>query len=277
MRHRIPLLFLGISLVISGCVNLTAVNDFAKEGSVIAANKAMLDDTDAQTEARKYDPSYEDPASKDFVDRLAVTNHALDALNGYMTVLAQLSANDVANVSSDFSTIGTGLKDLHVTSSAVQSGLNATSALTNLLLDAAVRGDIKKLLTASGQPIADITGYLIDQAQTTANTYSQAIAVNNKYWGDLTKQGDSDKEFCKSANLCAAVYVLATQARDVDSQSLSAKASAAEAAVAAFRKIRTDNAALVEHVDHLDDQAVIQILKNDEPDLLTAIRNLRSL
>jgi hypothetical protein len=277
MRHCNRLLFVILSFSIAGCVDLTAVNDFAKESSLITANKAMLDDTDAQTEARKYNSSYVDPTSKAFTDRLVVTNHALDALNAYMTVLAQLSANDVANVSSDFSAMGTGLKDLHVTEPTVQSGLNAASALTNMLLDAAVRTDIKKLLTAGAQPVADITTYLIDQAQTTENTYNQAIAVNNQYWGDLTKQTRTDEQFCKTANVCSAVYLLATRARDGDSKVLSAKAAAAGAAVKALRKIRADNAALVEHVDHLDAKAVVQLLKNDEPDLMTAIRNLRTL
>jgi hypothetical protein len=59
-----------------------------------------------------------DPESKAFKDRLAVTNYALQALKGYMTVLAQLSAKGVANVSSDFSRIGTAPKFFNVTDRA---------------------------------------------------------------------------------------------------------------------------------------------------------------
>jgi hypothetical protein len=270
--------------ILSGCsVNLSAVGDFAKEGSLISSNKAMLNDTAAQTEVREYDDqnniasNFIDPTSKAFTDRLAVTNYALEALNGYMTVLAQFSANGVATVSSDFSTIGTAFKSLNVTDPKVQQGLDATSALTNILLDAAIRNDIKKLIIDSAAPVDQITAYLIDQAQTTSNTYNQAIAVNNKYWGDLTHQTSEDVKFCGQVNLCKPVYVLTNRARITDEADLSAKAAAAAAAVTAFQKIRRDNAALVNNVDHLDDAALVEILKNDEPDLLTAIRNLKTL
>ena len=277
MRDRNKITFIITLFFLCGCVNLTAVNDFAKESSVISANKAMLDDSDAQTEARKYDSSYPDPNSADFKNRLAVTNRALDALNAYMSVLAQLSANDVSNVSSDFNTIGSELKALNVTDPAVQKGVSATSALVDLLLNSVVRSDIKKLLINSAQPVADITGYLIDQAQTTANTYVQAIAVTNKYWGDLTSQTDRDKEFCKTAHLCETVYVLATRTRDADAAVLAKKNAAAMAAVKAFAKIQSDNAALVKNADHLDAKNLVDLLKADEPDLKTAINNLRAL
>jgi hypothetical protein len=279
MRHPGRVALVVTCFFLSGCVDLTAVGDFAKESSVISSNKAMLDDTAAQTEARKYDTAnkFIDPTSKAFTDRLAITNHALDALNGYMTVLAQLSAGGVANVSSDFSAIGSALKSLKVTEPAVQPALNATSALVNILLDASVRSDVKKLITAAAAPVDQITAYLVDQAQTTSNTYTQAIAVNNKYWGDLTQQTDQDVKLCKSANICKLLDQLANRARAADYADLSAKAAAADAAVTAFKKIRSDNAALVANVDHLDSAALIAILKNDEPDLLTAIRNLKSL
>ncbi len=285
MRYRYNIGLTIACFVLSGCgVNLSAVGDFAKESSLISSNKAMLDDTAAQTEIREYDVengiqnnNFIDPASKEFTDRLAVTNSALEALNGYMTALAQLSANGVANVSSDFSIIGTALKSLNVTDPAVQPGLNATSALVNILLDAAVRNDIEKLLRASAAPVDQITAYLVDQAQTTSNTYNQAIAVNDKFWGVLTHQTGEDIKFCNRVNLCKPVYVLANRARGADRADLSAKAAAADAAVVAFQKIRRDNAALVANVDHLDAAALITILKNDEPDLLSAIHNLKAL
>jgi hypothetical protein len=277
MRYNGSIVITIACIILSGCVDLTAVSDFAKESSLISSNKAMLDDTAAQTEAHKYYDNFIDPASKAFVDRLAVTNHALDALNGYMTVLAKLSANDVANVTSDFSTIGTELKKLNVTDPAVQPAIAASSALTNLLLDATVRNDIKKLIITSAEPVDKIMAYLVDQAQTTSNTYNQAVAVNNKYWGDLTTQTKEDANFCKLANICKTLYYLADRARDADNASLNSKADAADAAVKAFKKIRVDNAALVANVDHLNGKALVAILKNDEPDLLTAVRNLKSL
>jgi hypothetical protein len=284
MPYKSCVAFAIACFVLAGCADMTAVGDFAKESSVISSNKAMLDDTVAQTEARDYAKhanqtpnAFADPKSKAFVDRLAVTNAALAALNAYMTVLAQLTGNDMANVSSNFSTIGSTLKSLHVTDPAVQSARNATSALVNILLDAAVRNDIKKLLTAAATPIDQITAYLADQAQTTSNTYNQAIAVNNKYWGDMTGQSAEDARFCKLANLCQTVYLLANRAHAADQADLTAKAAAADAAVVAFQKIRGDNAAMVANVDHLSDQGLIAILKNDEPYLLTAISSLKSL
>lgn len=281
MRFENILAF-ALCLALSGCANLSAVGDFAKESSVISANKALLDDTDAQTEAREYalalnlPNGFVDPASKEFTDRLAVTNQALAALNAYMTVLAQLSAKDVANVSSEVSTIGTALTSLNATDPKLQPALSAASALTNILLNGVIRKDIKKLIDSAAAPVDDIAGYLVDQAQTTSNTYNQAIAVSNRYWGSLTTPSKGESEFCRTANLCKVVDVLANRARDADIKNLSAKAAAADSASAAFKKIRSDNAALVKNTDHLDDKALIAMLKNDEPDLQAAIRTLKS-
>jgi hypothetical protein len=278
-----PMLAFALSAALSGCVDLSAVGDFAKESSVISANKALLDDTDAQTEVREYalalnlPNSFADPASKEFKDRLAVTGHALAALNGYMTVLAQLSAKEAANVSAEVSTIGTALESLNPSDPKLQPGLNAASALANLLLNDAIRKDIKKLIDSAAAPVDEIANYLADQAQTTSNTYTQAIAVSNRYWSSLTAPSKRDAEFCRTANLCKAVDVLADRARDADNKSLSAKAAAADTAAAALKKIRSDNAALVKNTDHLDDKALIAMLKNDEPDLQAAIRATKSL
>lgn len=264
--------------ILAGCVNLTPVSNFAKESSVIAANKAMLDDTPAQAEAHLYAPNnFIDPTSKTFTDRLAVTNKALAALDGYMSVLAQLSASGTANVSSDFSTIGSGLKSLGITDPTVQPAITATSTLTNIVLEAVVTKDVKTLITKAAGPIDQITSYLVDQAQTTSNTYNQAIAVNNHYWGDLTQQTKQDAQFCKTTNLCKTLYGLANRAHAADVADLNAKAAVADAAVTAFKKIRTDNAALVTNVNQLDAQALVVLLKADEPYLLAAINSLKAL
>jgi hypothetical protein len=278
MRATARTLFLAACCVLAGCVDLTAVSDFAKESSIITANKSMLDDTAAQTEAHLYAPNnFADPTSKAFTDRLAITNKALAALNGYMSVLAQLSASGVANVSSDYSTIGSGLKSLGVTDPSVQPAINAASALTNIVLAAILSKDVKMLITSAAQPVDQITAYLVDQAQTTSNTYNQAIAVNNRYWGELTQQTKGDARVCRTAALCKAIYVLVNRAHATDVADLTAKAAAADAAVTAFKKIQTDNAALVANVNELDAKSLIAILKADEPYLLAAINNLKAL
>jgi hypothetical protein len=286
MRYHGPAAITVIIIVLSGCADLTAVGNFAKESSLITSNKAMLDDTAAQTEARTYahthqmvqiESSLVDPSSKEFTDRLAVTKNALDALNAYMTVLGQLAAKGVPSVSPNVSTIESALTSLKVTDPVIKPSLDATTALANIVLDAIVRKDVAKLIKSSASSVDQVTMYLADQAQTAANTYTQAAAFNDKYWSDLTRQTDKDKEFCASAGLCTPLYVLATRARDSDDVELAAKAKAATAAVTAFQKIRADNAALVANADHLNADALIETLKADEPDLLTAIRNLQTL
>jgi len=62
-----------------------------------------------------------------------------------------------------------------------------------------------------------------------------------------------------------------------ENNDLNAKAVAAEAAAKAFQKIHDDNAALVNNVDHLDAKALTEILTNDEPYLISAIRDLEAL
>lgn len=274
-RNRVLLTFTCIW--VTACVDLTAVGDFAKESGLISSNKAMLDDTAAQTEAHGYDNSLSDPLAAEFKNRLAVTNHALAVLNDYMNVLAKLSGSNVGNVNSEFTTIETAFESIKITEPEVQSGLTASNALANVLLDAAVRRDIKKLITQSAEPVAQITTYLADQAQTTSNTYTQVIAFINQYWGTLSAPTEEDKEFCKRSHLCKPVYLLSARARDADIAVLNAKILEADAAVTAFTKIHKDNAALAGNVDHLNDKALVATLKQDEPDLLIAIHNLRAL
>lgn len=252
---------------LSGCLNLTAVNEFAKQSSQITDNKAMLDDTEAQSLARRYGGNVLDPSSKEFTDRLAVTSACLDVLNAYMTVLAQLSGGSVGNVSSEFSKIGDGLTALKVTDPKVQTALTAASALTNLLLQNVVRNDIRRLIVSSASQVDEITAYLVAQAQTTSNTYNQAIAFNNRYWSDLYTQSSPD----------SVTRELANRARKADITSLNAKAAAADAAAIAFQKIRTDNAALVANADRLDAKSLVEQLKADEPYLMAAIKALKSL
>lgn len=254
-------------LVLSGCLSLTAVNDFAKQSSLITANKAMMDDTEAQSLARRYNGNVLDPSSKEFTDRLAVTYACLDVLNAYMTVLAQLSGGSVGNVSSEFSKIGDGLTALKVTDPKVQTALTAASALTNLLLQNVVRSDIRRLIVSSASQVDKITEYLVAQAQTTSNTYNLAIAFNNRYWNDMYNRSTPD----------SVTRELANRARKADIATLNAKAAAADAAIVAFQKIRADNAALVANADRLDAKSLVEQLKADEPYLMAAINALKSL
>ena len=251
---------------LTGCLSLTAVNDFAKESSVITANKAMLDDTDAQTIANRYDRNVLSPDSDDFKNRLAVTGACLEVLNGYMTVLAQLSGGSVSNVSSEFSKIGEGLNALNV-DPTYQAIVAAVGALTNVVLDAVVQRDLKKLIGDSKEPVDAILAYLVAQAETTRNTYVQAVAFNNKYWGDLFDTSRVDP----------IVKELGNRAHRADIASLKAKTAAADAAVVAFKKIRADNAALAANASRLDAKALIEQLKADEPYLMAAINALKAL
>ncbi len=266
--------------MLSGCgVNLSAVNDFAKEGRLISSHKALLDDTEVQTQL--WDLSHHtgpvDPESKEFKDTQAVTQAALKALNGYMKVLSQLSAKDVANVSSDFTTIDSDLTTLNVTNPKVRSGLEASGELAGILLDAAVRSDLKKLIVKAAEPVAQITTYLADQAQITHNVCIQAVAANHEYWAGLTNQTPADREFCSQHTICKPLYALANRALVTEDKDLNAKATAAETAAKAFQNIHDDNAALVSNVDHLDAKALTEILTNDEPYLISAINNLNVL
>jgi O6-methylguanine-DNA--protein-cysteine methyltransferase len=280
---RAQFLVLALSAALSGCANLSAVGNFAQESSLISANQALLDDTDAQAQAREYGAAlhaaddFGDPASKAFTDRLSVTHQASSALQAYMTVLAQLSAGDTASVSTEVASISTAVGALNPGDPSLKPRMDAAASLSNLLLNGLVRKDLRQLIQSAAAPVDIITLYLADQAQITSNTYSQAIAVSNRYWGSLTTQSTQDIELCRSANLCKAVYALAGRARASDNADLAAKAAAADAAATAFKKIRSDHAALAAHTAHLDEKELIAQLKTDEPSLLAAIQSVHSL
>lgn len=271
-----------VTLALSGCVSLTAVSDFAQESSVISANKAALDDTVAQTQAYRFfqsHPAYQqeipewrslaDPASADFKARQQVTSAALDVLNSYMTLLAKLSAKDEASVSSGIAGIEAGLKQLNVADPKVKAGLDATAALANIILDAKVRGDVKRLVTASDPQIEQITRYLASSGEVAAIAYDLNIRINSAFWLDATRH-------CVGEN-CGPIVELEARAWHADNAELSTKAKAAKAAANAFNKIGADHAALARHASDLNAKALQEQLKLDEPLLLSAIQNLRSL
>lgn len=287
MHLNVRIILVALCISQSGCVDLTTVGNFAKESSLISSNKAMLDDTAAQTTVRSYalkhpiagvdEKSLVDPGSQAFKDHLVVTNQALAALNGYMTALTQLSGETSASVRSDAGKFDSALTSFKVTDPAAKPTVDASTALSGILLDGDVRKDVAALIAHSQPYVQQITAYLSDQAQITSNEYAQAISFNQQSWGDLMQQTKADRDFCANVSLCAPIYLLATRARDADDAELAAKAKAAAVAATAFKKIGKDNDALAANIDHLDSDALIAILKSDEPDLLTAISNLQSL
>lgn len=261
----------------TGCVDLKAVGTFASESSIIAANKSAIDATFPQTVAYRYDKTYLNPNSEEFKTNETVTAAALNALNGYMTTLAQISANGVANVDPAFANIATGVRSLKVSDPKAQAVVTEANSLFDIFLDAAIRKDVKRLITSAAGPVDKITSYLVDQAQVTENTYTQAISATNTYWGNLTATTPKDIGLCKDSDVCKTVYILATERWHSQLTSLMKKKAAAEAAAAAFAKIKRDNAMLASNVNHLGATSVIKVLEADEPDLRSAIQSARTL
>ena len=275
MRCLGGIMLAACCMALTGCVDLTAVADFAKESSVITANEAQLNDSAAL--ALLYangNKSALDPNSQQYKDEVTLTQKALTALNSYMGVLAQLSASDLPSVSSETKAIGTDLANLKVSGPEATAALNATTSLTNLLLSALQQRDIKTLVVKAKDPVDTILTYLIAKATLANVNYNGAITLSNEYWSSMVNPTDSDKVFCPKSGLCQPVYVLATRARNADASDLDAKAKAAKNAAAAFTKIKADNDALAQSADHLNAQALIDALKMDEPDLLTVIHSL---
>jgi hypothetical protein len=274
-------LMLGASCaLLSGCVNLSAVADFAQESSLLTANQAMLDDSAAQATAHLYDRSVEDPDSDAFKAHLIVTRNALAALNAYMNVLTRLTDRGQRTMDPETTKIEGDLALLNVADPKVKAGFDAASALAGILLDGVIRRQVAKLAPASAASIETITLYLADQAQVTANTYSQGANFSTGYWTGLKVRSGQDVKFCQETRLCDAVDALATRTMIADREQLKAKSRAAAAAAEAFRKIGKDHQALVDALKthkKLDDKGLIELLKADEPLLKAAIQNLKAL
>jgi hypothetical protein len=267
-----------VSIVcVTGCVDLKAVGTFARESSAIARNSSAISATFPQTVAYGYDKSYLSPNSKEFKGNEAITIAALKALDGYMTTLGQISANGVTNVDPEFAKIAAGVKSLKASNAHAQAVITEVGSLFNIVLNAKIHNDVKRLILSSAVPVDKIAMYLVDQSQITVNTYAHAISATNAHWLKLTEVTSQDARLCKNSNICKTVYALAEARWRSQLSLLTRKQAAAQAAELAFIKIGADNASLVKNVNHLGAKSVIKALEADEPDLRNAIQSARTL
>ena len=264
---RFAIAFVTSSILVSGCTDLTPVQNFAATGSAISANEPVISGWPnsydrvtalAGSEAvRRYAPN----AKESFIDETKqvtvdakLGTEAAQLLGLYLQALAQLASGSVTDVSKQASSIQSSIKTLGVTSPDVTAATDALAFLLNGWQNKAV-GDIVKQANAYVQTI---TAYLANTADAVRLANNRAMIASNEYW---TAVG------VRSGNLYT--LVLVQRAMNGDDIYYKAQMDKATAARLAFTKIGTDHAALAQNADSLSGARAT--LEADEPLLQSAL------
>jgi hypothetical protein len=272
---------------LSGCVDTTAIKNFANESSVISSDTAVIDGSDVAFAAVKQyvnapemSETYPDvlrsgPGTPEFDESKKVATLAAKVLQKYMEVLGKLAGETSVTGGGDVSGIAASLKTFGVTSPKVTPTLDATAKLANLLTAEYVRAELKEVVEQSNPYVQEITAFLARFARQNATLYDKARIVSGVYWQSKVKGCEIVKG--NSPVGCDAIIALATDVHAHDEAVFNQQIDPADAAAAAFEKIGADHQAIVDSAGNFNSTRLLDVLKTDEPVLVGAIRQLSKL
>jgi hypothetical protein len=271
---------------LSACVDTTAVKNFANESSVITSNAAVMGSDAAFAAAKPYlnspdmkqkfpDALSSGPGTPQFDGAQKLVGPASKVLQQYMQALAMLAGSTTVFNSTDVSGIASSLKTLGVSGSAATPALNATSQLANLVASGLAQQDIRDVVEKANPEVQIITKFLAVFAQQNANLYDKARVISGAYWQNLVADCEATKS--RPPVGCRATIALAIDVHSRDETTLRQQIDAADAAATAFNKIGADHQAIADSAGKFNSAELLQILKADEPALMSAINNLSKL
>jgi hypothetical protein len=237
------------TILLSGCTDLTAVQNFASTGSTISTNETVISGWPhaydqvtllaGSASVRQIDPKLKQSfivMTKKATDDAKLATQAAQLLGLYLQTLAQLAGGTVVDVSKQTSSIQTSLKSLGVTSPDVTVGTDALALVLNTWQNAAVGDVVKK---ANG-PVKTITDFLAVTATEVRASYNLAAQDSADYWAKIGERSGSP----------AMQALIQTESNNEDTYYRGMMAKAATAQLA-FTKIGTDHDALAQNASSL--------------------------
>ena len=263
-----------LTLLISGCTDLSAVRDFAQTSSSITASEPVLLGwphiyetarilaASSQLRARAPDLQLmlkEEAQAANADVPLAV--QAGKALGLYMNVLAALADDKLPDVSDQASSISSSLNALGAVNSNDHDATAALLKLIGISLDAWRQVAISDLVRGANNDVQTIAIFLARTANAVQKADKFAMSVIDQYW-----------EATGAALTDPGVRALLLRAERQDDESYARQIAQAQAAQAAFLQIAKAHAMLAQHAGSLSSDEVRNALSNDMPVLLDALR-----
>jgi hypothetical protein len=262
---------LAVTLFVPGCVDLSAVRDFAKTSSAVSANEPVISgwptnyDAAIKLAATPGLPPdlktrlQEDAAAAKQDAPLAI--QAAKALSLYFDVLGKLADDKLPDVSSDATAIATAIGKLDTGDKAAKGATSTLVDLIGVALDAWRKIAVRDLVIQSDPSIQVITAYLATVSLSVQKADKFAERVTDQYW---------ETEGARSRD--PAVQGLVLKQERTDDADYATRIAQADAAAAAFKKIGTDHALLARNASRLSAQDIQTTLSNDLPTLLNALK-----
>jgi hypothetical protein len=280
---RFVIAFVANALLVSACVDLTAVHEFANTGSQIAANASVISDwkdtynvahqAALSPELHKSDPELvrileENKERLEQYTPLAGT--ASHTLSLYLQTLALLADDKLPDVSSQAKSIDNSLVALKVESTntkglAAKGSAQAILQLLEIPLDLWRQYKLKDIILKSDKDVQILTRFLSDAADEINTLDKNAGEILTKYY-EVSSLNTRDSGV--RALLRRTVW-------EEDESTTTSRQQAAKAA-AAFTTIGKDHAALAKSADDLSGSAVKTTLANDAPLLEAALKVISS-
>jgi hypothetical protein len=177
-------------LALGGCVNLSAVSDFAKLGSDVTSSSAAIDSYPdaARALVRTASPgtiaARRRQAAK-AVEETKVADLGMKTLSLYLSTLAKLADDKAADIKSSTSSIAASLKSLNLVRPGISGPATVLIDLIGGSLDAWRRQAVSNLIDAANTDVQKLGLALADFAHETAQTYERATLQTNAYYDDM--------------------------------------------------------------------------------------------
>jgi hypothetical protein len=284
---RSAILAIACLIGLAACVDTSAIQNFASKSSIISADDAVINGSDAAYSAvlpymaspamktRFPETLSAGPGTPEFDQSKKLAPLAARVLQQYMQLLGQLAGAPTAISSSDVSSIASSLNTLGVTGAQVTPALGATSKLASLVLSGYQQAKLRDIVQQANPFVQTITKFLAQFAEQNATLYDKARIISGDYWADLVK--DCELAKARPPASCRATIALANNVHARDETTLKQQIDANQAAAAAFQKIGADHQAIVDSAGKFGSAQLLAILQADEPTLVTAIQDLSKL
>jgi hypothetical protein len=181
----------GLSLLVleSGCVNLSAVRDFAQEASTLSAHRGVSDDLIA-TKERLYVYAQREPKPDDFKEvkiEQQEFDHEQQTLVKYMASLASLADNDVSSFEKEFAQAGNAASKANLLDANKVSALTSAGDLAaRLATDYGRERKIRELVGRTDPAIQDLISKLLG-------------LIRGSYMASLDTEKQGAEEFIREA------------------------------------------------------------------------------
>ena len=270
------------SLSLSGCADLTAVQQFATIGSQVSASEAGIAAWPATYEGAKAhagtlgrlaqtcgitDPTdYEGSlatAGASAAKNAPLAHQAAQTLALYLQTIGQLAASQTGDTSSERAALNASIAGLSE-DKGVKTASQALLSIVDFGVDGWKRRRLARIITRADPSVQMIAAYLAAVTNATVTAYAEVERIDDAYW---------ERSGCSAGD---GVRALLLKARDVSDKDAKAARATGVSLSASFTKIAADHALLAKGTNGFEGQTFKAALRRDLPDLVSTLKTIQT-